>query len=152
MGFVTLDYVKIYKLDNNCSGVLSEGISLGDDHFVHSRLNGIEGILYLGNHTAGNRSVGDITIEVVASDNRDDTIVVIRIRQDTLFLKTESESDIIIRSKRAFAVSAAMVSALVLRILPCPSWVSGAMTGVMPASMRVYSIRPSALSTSPTKP
>ena len=62
-------------------------------------MNGIEGVLNLGNHTAGNCSVCDITIEVIACDNRDDTIVVIWIRQDTLFLKTESESDIIIRSK-----------------------------------------------------
>ena len=43
---------------------------------------------------------------------------------------------------RALAVSLAMVSALVLRILPFPSWVNGAITGVkMCIRDRVYAVK-----------
>ena len=78
---------------------MPEGIGLGDYHSFHSSRDGIESVLNLGNHATGNSAVGNIAIEIIACDNRDDTIVVVGIRQYALLLEAESEGDVIIGSK-----------------------------------------------------
>ena len=76
-----------------------DGIGSGDDHTAHTGIKGLEGVLYLRHHASGDSAVSDIPLIYIAREERDDTVVIIRIGEHTGFFKREDEGDIIVGGK-----------------------------------------------------
>ena len=134
----------LHSLLNHRSVLSVNGSSEGDNHFLYSCIDGCECILQFWNHATCYGSVCFVSLKIGMGNHRNYAIVIVWIAEHAFLFKTVYQC--------ALAVSLAMVSALVLRILPLPSWVSGAITGVISSSSNVWSILPLARSTSPTKP
>ena len=90
---------RLFLLDM-CSSLSIKGCSEGDDHLTHPCSDGGEGILYLGNHTSADGSVGTIALEVGLVDRRNHAVVIIWVAEHSFLLETEGEGHIVIGSQR----------------------------------------------------
>ena len=84
---------------DNSAALSVKGCGKGDDDARDTAVNSTQGIFYLREHATANGAVGFIFYKVRVRDNWDNGIVIVRITQDTFFLKTEDERDVIIGSE-----------------------------------------------------
>ena len=120
-----------------------DGCGKGDDNPAYACIDGRERIIYLWQHTTADGAVGLIFNKVRVRDSRDDAVIVIGIAEHPFLLKREDQRYVVIGCQCLGSLTG-NGSALVFRICPSPSCVRGAITGVMPSSIRRLSILPSA--------
>ena len=136
----------------NHRSVLSvDGGSKGDNHLFHTSIDGCKRILQLRNHAACHGTICFISLKIGMGNHWNHAVVILRITEHAFLFKTIYQCHIVVRRQSLGSLAGYGVG-IGVEILPLPSWVNGAITGVMPSLIRVWSILPLARSTSPTNP
>ena len=81
----------------NCRTSFSVDVVRPSYHdFLHSQMNGIEGILEFGNHTAGDYARCSVISKVLFGNKGNHALFIIGVPKDTFFLEAEGERNIIV--------------------------------------------------------
>ena len=82
---------RLLKLFNYCPSFSADVVGPGYYNFLHSQMDGIEGILEFWNHTAGDYSRCLVIGKVLLGNNGNHALIIIGIPEHTFFLETEGQ-------------------------------------------------------------